>query len=666
MKKFTLLVPGNITYISEWQEFYDNFPRFPHILDKQVPGCGFTEWALTNPDNVILCSPRNMLILNKYEQHLDDVFRVHNSKYDVDPEVDRDLNKPEKDFIEQLHHEMSKEEKIGFTKKLWNDIRIYLEKRKSLGKPAKILVTYDSFRILRDILESQNKFNEFQVIVDEFQTIFTDSRFKSNTELEFVGTLKDVSKVCYVSATPMIESYLELLDEFKDLPYYELDWVSLNKNRLIRPTLKVNIINSIFSPLKRIIESYKTGDFATWMMPGEIGIRESREAMIYVNSVNNIIQIIKKFNLSSEEVTILCSNTKANLERIQNKLGKNFNIGKVPLKNEERKMFTFCTRTVYLGADFYSDNARSFILSDANLETLAVDISLDLPQILGRQRNEDNPWKNQAEFYYKPYIKVGKEESKEVFQQRISKKLELSQKHIANFNSAADKDAYMKLIQNNVDSMHYQEDYVSINRHQGNNLVPVINKLVLVAEQRAYDIQQIDYADRFSVFNTLRNSVGGFDEETNSKIFELLDLIGNAQTIREKLKLFCEYPISNEGREYVKNNIGDPSILEYLNLSIEDLRKTGYNTTKIREIFGMKVYDWSGIEKEVREEFKIGDRLNKAEIKNKLGKIYKKYNYPGQAKANDLEKWFEIKDISMRENGKRTHGFEIVKNSETQ
>ena len=355
---------------------------------------------------------------------------------------------------------MSKEEKIGFTKKLWNDIRIYLEKRKSLGKPAKILVTYDSFRILRDILESQNKFNEFQVIVDEFQTIFTDSRFKSNTELEFVGTLKDVSKVCYVSATPMIESYLELLDEFKDLPYYELDWVSLNKNRLIRPTLKVNIINSIFSPLKRIIESYKTGDFATWMMPGEIGIRESREAMIYVNSVNNIIQIIKKFNLSSEEVTILCSNTKANLERIQNKLGKNFNIGKVPLKNEERKMFTFCTRTVYLGADFYSDNARSFILSDANLETLAVDISLDLPQILGRQRNEDNPWKNQAEFYYKPYIKVGKEESKEVFQQRISKKLELSQKHIANFNSAADKDAYMKLIQNNVDSMHYQEDYV--------------------------------------------------------------------------------------------------------------------------------------------------------------------------------------------------------------
>lgn len=49
-------------------------------------------------------------------------------------------------------------------------------------------------------------------------------------------------------------------------------------------------------------------------------------------------------------------------------------------------MFTFCTRTVYLGADFYSLCARSFIFSDSNIDSLAVDISEDLPQILGRQR----------------------------------------------------------------------------------------------------------------------------------------------------------------------------------------------------------------------------------------------------------------------------------------
>lgn len=64
-------------------------------------------------------------------------------------------------------------------------------------------------------------------------------------------------------------------------------------------------------------------------------------------------------------------------------------------------MFTFCTRTVYLGADFYSLCARSFIFSDSNSDCLAVDIAEDLPQILGRQRLQDNPWKNTANFYYR-------------------------------------------------------------------------------------------------------------------------------------------------------------------------------------------------------------------------------------------------------------------------
>ena len=106
---------------------------------------------------------------------------------------------------------------------------------------------------------------------------------------------------------------------------------------------------------------------------------ESKEAVIYVNSVNNILSIVGKAELRPEECNILCANTTDNQNKIKTKLGKGFSIGKVPLKGEKHKMFTFCTRTVYLGADFYSTNARTFIISDANISTLAVDISLDLP-----------------------------------------------------------------------------------------------------------------------------------------------------------------------------------------------------------------------------------------------------------------------------------------------
>ena len=246
MEKNVLIVPSNIRYMNEWEDFYNNFPRFPHILDKQVPGCGFTEWCLTNPDNVILCSPRNMLILNKTEQHLGEVYRVHNDKYDVDPGVDKDLSGEDKkqDQEEEERSEITPEEKIAFTTKLKQELGIYFSERDAIGAPYKILVTYDSFRILKDILEEISSIHAFQIVVDEFQTIFTDSRFKSNTELEFVEVLQDIKKVCYLSATPMIDKYLEMLPEFKDLPYIELDWTSENPARLCRPELDVKIIDS--------------------------------------------------------------------------------------------------------------------------------------------------------------------------------------------------------------------------------------------------------------------------------------------------------------------------------------------------------------------------------------------------------------------------------------
>ena len=52
--------------------------------------------------------------------------------------------------------------------------------------------------------------------------------------------------------------------------------------------------------------------------------------------------------------------------------------------------------------------------------------------------------------------------------------------------------------------------------------------------------------------------------------------------------------------------------------------------------------------------------LNKMR-KDKLKLIYDKVNIKQTAKANDLEKWFEIKEVSMfLQDGKKVHGFEII------
>lgn len=428
-------VPKGYRYISEIPDFKIN--DFPHILNKQIPGCGFTEYCIDpakNSEDIILCSPRKILLKNKYDQHVGDVFLVEN-KYEQETRTDKDLTKIEKErggsiFVEEKvptkeEIEQAEKEKAGFFNGLREDLKKYIIGCRFLKKPVKILVTYDSFRIVKDIIKSIDELDNFRVIVDEFQSIFTDSRFKPDTEMVFVKNLQEVKKLCYVSATPMMKKYLNQLDEFKDLPYYELDWEALDQDRVRKPKLTLKGMKAMYTVVGPIIKKYLGGDFNYKFVKdnnGEVVKVESKEVVFYVNSVANITNLIKRAKLKPDQVNILVADTPDNSKKIKKRLGRKFNIGRVPLRNEPRKMFTFCTRTVYLGADFYSDNAQTVVLSDANLETLAVDISLDLPQILGRQRLRENPWKDEATVYFRHLLDKNKINEKS-FDERIDWKL---------------------------------------------------------------------------------------------------------------------------------------------------------------------------------------------------------------------------------------------------
>lgn len=686
MTKNVLVVPAGIRYIGDWKEF--ELPQHPHIMDKQIPGCGFTEWCLTNDQDTILCSPRNMLILNKWEQHLGEVFRVHNDKYDVDLGVDKNPGEPDMETINkmaqlteeekenlkrQTEREKEENEKV-FSAQLRIDLGNYILGRRFHKRPIKILVTYDSFRILKDVLGPE--FSSYQVVIDEFQSIFVDSRFKPNIEMEFINVLQGIDKVCYLSATPMLDNYLAMIPEFKDLPYYELDWESADPKRIRKPNLKVRIINSIYTPAKKICDDYKKGKFETFSTidkeTGEVKTTVSREAMIFVNSVKNITQIIKKCGLTPEETNILCSNTPDNLKKIQKELGKNWTIGKVPLKDEPRKMFTLCTRTVYLGADFYSDNARSFILSDANVDCLSVDISLDLPQILGRQRLESNPWKNSAEFYYKTIRndraetaeerkeKMDKEKYQALLEEKIdttNRMLELWKK---NADNSQEQKVLMKIFADRIDDRNYKDDYVGINRHAGKTPVIAINHLVMISEQRAFDIQQIDYKDRFSVFSTIEDTFSLSDNKTIAEVKMALEKVESQRFLSDKLKCLCELDISEKAMEIVENQM-DEKIREYLALGRDRIKACCYTTTYLdRELENIYTESKGDLESLVYSEFIVGNEISRATVKQKLTNIYLRAGIKASAKSTDLNKWFVLEEIFLKEGGKKTRGLKLI------
>lgn len=534
-----------------------------------------------------------------------------------------------------------------------NEIKDYLGERKYLGKPAKILVTYDSYRIVKDILTSLGVFEGFYTVIDEFQTILHDSKFKSSTELDFLYHLQQSPTAYFVSATPMLEEYLNMLDEFDGLPYINMDWGKEDSTRVLRPSLKVLTMKSVGTKLPEIIQSYKDGNFerAIRMVNGYPREIISDEAVFYVNSVNHITSIIKKCELKPEEVNILCSDTPDNLKKIQRKLGKKFKIGEVPLEGEKPKMFTFCTRTVYLGADFYSLCARSFIFSDSNIDSLAVDISEDLPQILGRQRLFANPWKNEAIFYYRSTCDYRKISQKE-FDKEIERKKRATNNLLRSFESAPD-DAKFDLAekyQKDAKASNYKDDYIAVNEHQGGTLIPVLNNLVLVNEIRAFRIQQIDYKDRFTVFSTIHNSLSS-DDIINQRVSEFLEQYQKLGTFKAKLKLLCEYSFNDQIIGVVLDQIGEHDNIKsyYTALGPQKLRALGYDRYKIEKELGIVTFSYELLESTIYNEFKVGDKLTLSGIKDRLGYLYSSINYTAVPKATDLEKFFEVRPIVIYE-----------------
>lgn len=666
MYREKVIVPRGIRFISEWNEF--NFNKFPSkcIINKQLPGCGFTEYCIRSNENIILCSPRKMLLKNKKNQHKFDIYLVVN-EMDKESNIDKDLSKVDKNNVSEDNIETTKNSEIY--KRLYREIEEYCMSRSINGLPCKILVTYDSYRIVKDILEKLNRFQNFYTVVDEFQSILHDSRFKSDTELKFLEYLKQSPTAYFVSATPMMDEYLEMLDEFKDLPYYELDWEIEDSSRVIKPKLDVFLMRSSGEKMSEIIQSYLSGNFEEIVvLRNGIPTRViSDEAVLYVNSVNHITSIIKKNNLTPEQCNILCSDTEDNKKKIQKRLGKGFTIGDVPLKGEKPKMFTFCTRTVYLGADFYSLCARSFIFSDSNIDSLAVDISEDLPQILGRQRLFENPWKNEATFYYRStanYRRMSGEDFKKIIEEKKKSTNDL----LRSFDSAPSdtKFTLAKSYQDLARFKNYKDDYVAVNKIQtqdGNIILkPVLNNLVLVNEIRAFKIQQIDYKDRFSVFSTVHNTLTR-DDMVNQEVSEFLRIYISLNTMKDKLKLLCEYGLSSDAIDIVLGQIADSDEIKsyYTTLGPDRLRALSYSKTFIKKELNIVTFSQDLLEKSMYLEFKEGDKLSLVDIKTKLTNIYDSISYDRKAKATDLENYFEVKKCTINFPDKRVNGLEIIK-----
>ena len=334
MEKFTIKVPKEIRYISDWdnleegKRLIDLVPSDQsYIMNKTITGCGYTEYWLTNNCPMILCSPRLVLLENKEEQHSDQENLLYlKNEFDSFEEYDKDISKDSKRGLDLDKEAIKEEERKRKAEEYTKTFKRKVEDHVSncifkLKKPAKFMITYDSFRRVKEALGENIRF--YKIIVDEFQSIFCDSRFKPDTENEFMYNLQGLNNIVYLSATPMIDTYLEQLDEYKNLPYYELDWASENPGRVMKPYLKTKLLTTkknLVGEVEKVINTYREGKFEKLTRQKEDGSFEevySKEAVFYINSVKNLCDIIRKCKLTPNETNVLCAGTDENNKKVR-------------------------------------------------------------------------------------------------------------------------------------------------------------------------------------------------------------------------------------------------------------------------------------------------------------------------------------------------------------
>ena len=641
MHKITLNVPEGIRYLSDWHNLWNTLlPEGQHyILNKRICGCGATEAYLRSGRKVILASPRKHLLYNKYSQHLSD--NLHLYRYQGD----------KKRYFENTGN--TEKDIFAFN----NELGRYLQ---SGGR--KILTTYDSLGKIQEVLISSGEcLQEWTVVVDEFQSMFCDCQYKATTEYEFSMILGMFSTVVYLSATPFLESYLDMTGQFGGLTVYELLWPA---NMTQIPEVEViRSRKSVACLCARLVDDYRKGNGKAIMVDG--GKFIAGEAVFYINSISEIKKIILENNIRPEEANIICSSKPENirkLDELSQKTGMKFRIGDIPQRGEPHKMFTFCTSTVYIGADFYSTNAYSYIFANPRISSMTVDVSVDLQQIIGRQRLEENPFRNSATLYFNTRES---RVDRQALEEAVREKKEKTQRQIKNYVVVPYKNEMLQMMEETIRKYGHKDHYCCIVRDSNGRVCVVENEILEIADRRAWEVTNMIYNNDFSMYRALKAGVNVTKaaDSNNPEIQRIFTEWNMDNRFDRKARMYCDLhenaPLLLEECNFIERKYKD----YYDTLGREGFKSSHWREDYIKQALApvpMKLLPRNEIAGRLMNVMKAGGEYTKSEVKEILRGIYHELGIQGKPSASDITGYLTCEEKNIRIKRTVTAIFRII------
>lgn len=612
MLKNYITIPHGINYLSDYKgENGKDFELPNGILNKEITGCGGTTLALEDCYKTIICSPRLKMLECKHKQYPYAMLVIEGITSD---QVVKYINTHDR---------------------------------------PKILTSYDSFsKVSKAITDYEN----WRVVVDEFQCLLTDSSFKSETELKFLKQLEIFPYITYMSATPMLDKYVEQIDALSKKPYYKLQWTDKEKTKLIRYKCAKPIDAAI-----KIVRDYKNGVFPFVVINGEK--IESKEAVIFLNSVQNICNIVKQCKLSTEDVNIIVGSNEENDALLSKIPGGEYKNSNAPLKGENHKLITLCTSTAYMGVDFYSTCASTFVISDCTRKNTAIDITTELTQIAGRQRLAENPFRNLITFIYNTTVEDMDEDA---FKSELDSRMMLTKEEVNNNNAChgplrekriSDLNKLQKMLK-------YGETFTY---YDNNDDLFKVNRLAYLSELFNYDVQQNTYRSGLLINKCIDSTKQFEDSEERYAYFE--EHVNNtiARTkFEDIMRTYCDYR-ENPLRSF---SFMTPTIEKqhpelsyyYETIGPKKLKALGYKEKMI--IVEIKtIHSRSKITRKLCERIELNKKYSADHLKTIMAEVYNSMSIKATGTVSKLEKEYGFKVVSGKETtsqGRRNY-YQIVR-----
>ena len=590
------------------QNGYLNLTDLPSncIFNKVITGCGGTTIVLFNSENYVIAVPTTELIINK-------------------------TGLSEAGASTVISPDGKAQSIFGLFGIFSYDVKKQLKEYLASSGIKKIMCTYDKLPKLVEYLNP----SDYRLLVDEYHILLKAYSYRRSAIEGVLNSFRAYKSYCFMSATPISPEFkpaaLEGIEDIK-ADWDDVEVLKVNLQRTNKPYLKAaNIINA-----------YKNDGYVT------VGELKSYEAFFFINSVTDIAAILQYCNLSRDEVKIVCADTESNRKKLAG-----YDISN---SRSENKRFTFITSKSFEGADYFSESAICYVVSNSSNSNTLLDISTDIYQIAGRIRTATNPFRDMIVHIFNTTGKrdLDLEISYEDMVVKTYEDLEGAKEIIELVNKSdkarksAEKFLNKEYVMKDEDGSYY------------------INDMLIKLDLFTFKLEQSIYKNGISIMKSYNQNGMITTNPEYEKLEGAISSKSKKLTFKEAFTKYAELKanplmISNEIENLIKIQ---PLIKDAYNLlGVDRVKSLRYIKKDIQAAIINLDADKSKENKAaliLKDRVSVGFNTTTA-LQSAIAEAYSTVELNRTVKASEIEKYFDCKATVKRIDGKPTRGYEIYR-----